>query len=815
MTMNKQLRGWALLGILLTRAVAQGGPIAPTLADAWRHAPGARLPVLVTLRSAPASDGGPAHPLRDRVEVAAELRAEATRSQAPILEFLDRVARTTSVRRWWIANTLGLEATAEVAQALAQRGEVVAIEHDGAVSLPRPVAASSARPPSDDDDATWGLQATRTVQARETYGVDGEGVVVGILDTGYDASHPALAGRLRAWRSFVGASHPRPIDDNGHGTHCAGSLGGEAIAGMEIGVAPGVAFVAGKILDKNGGGTWSGVLDAMEWIVDPDGRPGSGDEPRLVSNSWGDSTGNAAVRQAMRRWLRLGILPVFAAGNSGPRAESVGYPGAYPEALAVAAVRPDGKAARFSSRGPVRLDGRVHVRPDIAAPGYMVTSARAGGGTKVSSGTSMAAPHVAGVAALLLEARSGLSPRDLRALLEASAVPAGAAGKDTTFGHGRLDAVAALELATGGGRLVGAVRDPSGVPVPFARATLHPGSRVVALERDGSFRVPLSPGRYTLEVEAFGFELRRLQGLVVTAGEETSADATLRRRPSGTIEGRLASAGEAVVGTVRVPGTPVEADTGSDGRFRLRLPAGTYRLVATAHGFQPREISGLRIRAGASVDLPVDLAPVPPILLMDDDDGRDLEGYFVEALGEVDHTLVRPDELGADLTSEYLAQYEVVVWFTGPDLVDTLRRRDQRVLSEYLSGGGRLLLTGQDIAYDLRSSAFLGEVLGARLVRFNARSRRVEAFGEAASIAAGGGADYRRRPDVVAPVGGAERVAAYGDGSGAGVRRSQGDGRVVYLAFGLEAIHEAPRRRRILAEALRWLRRIDIEGGAS
>ena len=143
------------------------------------------------------------------------------------------------------------------------------------------------------------------------------------------------------------------------------------------------------------------------------------------------------------------MVPVFAAGNSGPWPKTVGTPGGYPHSFAVGATNARDKATGFSSRGPITWDGVKHTKPDISAPGNAVLSAKPGGGYQKMSGTSMACPHVAGLAALVLEANPDYSVDQVEDLLESTSKDLGKDGKDNTYGHGRADIKAAIDQLKG------------------------------------------------------------------------------------------------------------------------------------------------------------------------------------------------------------------------------------------------------------------------------------------------------------------------------------------------------------------------------
>ncbi|WP_188188191.1 S8 family peptidase [Nonomuraea sp. SYSU D8015] len=258
-------------------------------------------------------------------------------------------------------------------------------------------------------------------------GYDGTGTTVAVLDTGVDAAHPDLAGRVADRRDFV--AEPAPGDPHGHGTHVASTVAGAK------GVAPGAKLLDGRVLAADGHGQASWIIDAMEWAA--------GDKHADVVNLSlsASGTGGPLTDAVSRLTEQYGTLFVVAAGNDGCD-RCVGTPGDAPEALTVGAVDRDERLAGFSSRGPIAADESV--KPDVTAPGVEITAARTGGGHVAMSGTSMATPHVAGAAALLRQARPGLTGGELKALLMATAEP----GRDIPVdaqGAGRVNVAAALK----------------------------------------------------------------------------------------------------------------------------------------------------------------------------------------------------------------------------------------------------------------------------------------------------------------------------------------------------------------------------------
>jgi len=288
---------------------------------------------------------------------------------------------------------------------------------------------------------------------QENPSINGRGVFVGVIDTGIDTSHPDLKGRTIAWKDFV-YDKLSPYDDSGHGTHVAGTIAGGNSTGTQIGVAPKAKLIVAKVFSKNGYATMENILGAMQWMIDPDGIPETADAPLFVNNSWGSAkSGNDYTEDPFYKmvlaWREAGIIPVFAAGNSGPNVGSVGIPGGFPNVIGIGAVDKNDKVASYSSRGPVswKEDGELKefIKPDFCAPGSKVFSTIPNGKHAEFSGTSMATPHVSGMLALMFQIKEDLTYDEVITLLENSVIDLGDAGKDNAYGSGRIDAKEVVE----------------------------------------------------------------------------------------------------------------------------------------------------------------------------------------------------------------------------------------------------------------------------------------------------------------------------------------------------------------------------------
>jgi subtilisin family serine protease len=273
--------------------------------------------------------------------------------------------------------------------------------------------------------------------------VMGTGMVVAVIDTGVDYHHPDLGGGIGPSYKVIGGydfvnSDSDPMDDNGHGTHCAGIV---AANGGLTGVAPGASILAYKSLDASGQGYMSNVIAAIDRAMDPNQDSDPSDRADVISMSLGGpGSVDDPVCVAVGNAVAAGIVVVVAAGNSGPSLGTVDAPGVAPDAVTVGAIDKSDNLAQFSSRGTIPS---LSIKPEISAPGVSIVSTVPYSGVSMSSptgyfsasGTSMATPHVAGGAALLLQMHPTWTPAQVKSALvtgaydlDASLWAAGAGG---------------------------------------------------------------------------------------------------------------------------------------------------------------------------------------------------------------------------------------------------------------------------------------------------------------------------------------------------------------------------------------------------
>ncbi|WSQ10670.1 S8 family serine peptidase [Streptomyces sp. NBC_01231] len=397
-------------------------------------------------------------------------------------------------------------------------------------------------------------------------GYDGTGVKVAVLDTGIDTTHADLAGQVTAAQDFTGSSGTG--DKVGHGTHVASTVAGTGAkaGGKYKGVAPGAKILNGKVLNDSGFGMDSEIIAGMEWAV------AQGAAVVNLSLGGDDMPGVDPVEETVNRLsAESDALFVISAGNSGRAGEStVGSPGSADAALTVGAVDKSDALADFSSRGPRVGDGGV--KPDLTAPGVDITAASAAGsaleeeypsdipGYLTISGTSMAAPHVAGAAAMLAQQHPDWTGERLKAVLTGSAKP----GAYSSFqqGTGRTDLV----------RAIGQSVITEQQPLDFGLQQWPHGDDTPTTKQVTYRNLGTEPVTLDLSVDALSVDGKPAdQGMFAVSPQQVTVPAGGTATADVTADTRAGSADGSFGGSVQA--------TSADGKVQVRTAVGVEREV--------------------------------------------------------------------------------------------------------------------------------------------------------------------------------------------------------------------------------------------
>jgi thermitase len=592
----------------------------------------------------------------------------------------------------------------------------------------------------------WGPQKIGAVQAWDIE-KGSQDVLVVVIDTGVTYTHPDLAARYVANGYDWVNNDNDPMDDHGHGTHCAGIIAAAMDNGLGIAGLAQVKIMAEKFLSSGGSGTSWNAAQAITHAIDV----GKTISNRIVlSNSWGSSSSSSAVQDAMTYAYQNGALIIAAAGNSG--SSNPFYPAAYPEVVSVSATDSNDNFASFSNYGNMI---------ELSAPGVSIYSTYLNGGYTYMTGTSMAAPHVAGVAALVWSHFPSYSRDQVRTVLENTADDLGQPGWDQYYGYGRVDAYRALQGIQPHDLRVTTVDIPSLV---FTGDSTMINSTIknVGSNTESNVNVQLIVNKIPVQSEAI---------TQIGAGESTILQFSYTSIGAGTLN-------------VTVYCLPVEGETSISDNWKSRT------VSAQAAG---------------------------KVLVVSDDDGK----YHLTSGTSADEIASALSEQGYDFTvwseSAYgrpsistLMRFRVVVWTCGDYWGWAVDPTDAATLIEYVNNGGSVFLEGDDIALSHGNDDLMVRVAHATIQIDIAGGSGLSVVELAHPICnhVPSSLGWMTNPtsnDGVAPANGGIEVIKYTGTSWSAVIAfgNGGSGSTVYFAFPLSYLEEGTRDQ-LIVNSVKW-----------
>lgn len=398
---------------------------------------------------------------------------------------LEQKSLLRNIKSLWITNVILCEATGDAIYKLSLRNDIRRIDYDEyRVLIPEQTENNYEPGVPNSREITWNVTLVNADDVW-TEGYTGQGIIVSVIDTGVNYNHQDLSDHM--WNGGIfyplhgydfANNDNNPMDDQGHGTHCAGTVAGDGTAGSQTGVAPDSEIMALKVLDSSGGGYESSCWEAIEFSIENDA------DVMSLSLGWLHAWGpdRDSWRNSMNTALFAGVIASVAAGNEANdygAPDNVRTPGDIPPpwlnpdqtlvgglsaVVSVGATNINDNIAGFSARGPVSWENISPfndypynpeiglIRPDLSAPGENIKSLAHYSNTGYESGwsgTSMATPCVAGVMALMLSKDPNLSPAQMSEILETTSLHLGSTGKNNTYGSGRVDAFDAVEEVFG------------------------------------------------------------------------------------------------------------------------------------------------------------------------------------------------------------------------------------------------------------------------------------------------------------------------------------------------------------------------------
>lgn len=629
-------------------------------------------------------------------------QAQTWEAIAPELANIEADGEIEVLQQFWITNAILVKALREqeVIDRIASLPGVVAVDPNFTVrQLDQPASPGMGpddpelvRTGPDGEQITYGLDKIGAARVWHDFDVAGAGIRVAVLDSGVDASHPDLRERLvghnlndptypGGWIAFDRYGNPivsSPADPGSHGTHVSGTVLGGDSSGTHIGVAPKAELMVARALAGEGAGSFATILASLQWALAPHsgnsveervGRPANVINMSLGLNGYYDD-----LASIIRNIRDAGIFPAIAIGNEPCGDTGTSSPGNLFESVGVGMTTPDDTVHPDSCGAVVTWPEDIRekygwpasfVKPDLSAPGSRVLSSLPDGRWGLSTGTSMATPHVAGAAALIMSAQAGLSVSDIETALQQTSYHPGGKRPDPRYGWGRIDVHAALSQLLGAAGISGRVTDAqTGEPVADAVISYAEISERWQTNADGNFQAKIKPGTYTLTVERFGYQPASVE-VEVSEGAITPVTIALQPFTTGTITGMVIDhvTGEPIAkATVAVVGVDVRTETAADGSFSLPdLPVGDYRVRASAPGYSDSLADSATVAAGATTTINYRLVKLTNVLVVGD------SGRSVDFLADHQLQVTGADAL-PDIATLTAANYDVIIVDNPPEI---------------------------------------------------------------------------------------------------------------------------------------------------
>jgi len=610
------------------------------------------------------------------------LQETATRSQLTVqakhsLEMIP--GRVSEFQPFWIANVVVVRGDREALEYLAKQPQVAQILPEMKYDPPElPDVSAQASGPDAVAAVAWGVEEIHADDVwAAPYNSQGEGSVIGVIDTGVQWDHPALKEHYRGWDADTEQVdhnynwfNPEPentcddtvtgtCDWHGHGTHTTGTTSGDDGDTNQIGVAPAAKWIhALGCCPSNEAG-----LRTFQWMLAPTDLQGQNPDPtqrpHVINNSWGGPGGSLIFQDIMAALKAAGTMIVFSAGNNGSACGTLGSPGDNPASFNVGATGYSDQIMNFSSRGPNPFSDNAG--PEVTAPGYQIRSSYPGSTYGRSSGTSMAAPHVTGAIALLLSVEPDLVGQvdQIEELLRGTALPlttgqdcgdtSGSEIPNNTYGWGRIDVEAAANMIWQAGALSGRIVDAeTGKPIAGVTIAATRDGYTLSTQTDdnGRYGILLGAGRYGVSIDAFGYSQPSSALVSIKQGKNTGLNAELSQLPKGQLRGQVLLPAPAPDSYAPVEGATVQildaptrllSITDANGDYVIeQVPLGDYNVQMTEPGFEDM-VQSTTVTATTELDFTAN--PVIDYIVGDGGDSCSAPFEWIDTTDGVAHNL--------------------------------------------------------------------------------------------------------------------------------------------------------------------------------
>lgn len=687
----------------------------------------------------------------------------------------------------WVSNSIRITSPASFIEEIYKRNDIRYIQLDSEVSLPK-VVNKKLLLSNRGQEISEGLKHLRVPKLRSSKysNLTGKHSKIGLIDTGYDTS--SFNQEQITSKDFTSAySGKAPNID--HATYSLGILIGSKNTKTKTAIAPDAHIYHAKVYHHNNTTRISTILTAMQWLLDPDEDPSTNDFPKVISNSWATLTLNKQLMlpfwEALSTMKKLGVIPVFPAGNSG-ETQTISLSAGLPHAISIGSISKDGIPSPFSTKASVEWEGITYEKPELFAPGEDIFSIFPNQEVGEISSTSCSSNYVVAIIALIQEANPKLTPKHIKAILLQTTHRL-SDGEKTHI----VDAYQAIDLAQNGGIVKGLIDGPE----ISTKILVQPGDLLFESKSTGAFNFFLKEGSYTLSFTANGFRTYS-EDIVVRKQKKNSLMIDLQSSLEHQLSINIVDAYETKInGILKLHNSKSKPFLIDDGKLSVKLFEGLYRGTIEVAGLKDQPFILNVDRMQDQIDYQVSI--IPSVLIVKDAKENEQMTNIEKSIQALE---IAYDTVNHTISFEDILAYDIVFWMTGEESFDTLSKQEQKTMINYVQTGGRVVFSGENFAYHLKSTEFLTQLCGVNLDSDSSLSRTIQLNQQKIDI---GHSDHWTYPDTISTSDQhSNDIIYYSNGETAAIHKQGQYGAVITLGFSINKIINFQDRNKLLKHLL-------------
>ena len=684
---------------------------------------------------------------------------------------------------YWLNRSILISLDLNQLQQLQSRPDVNYISLNRELTLPSSIDQNKKSNSfiKDSEAISHALKTLQISQAWNRLKLKGQNLRIGFIGRGF-SSHPDLNNKEIIYRDFNTNDYNSTVVDND--TNFLGLMAADNLSGRPLGVAPKARFIVADIFDHQNKTKLSTILEAMQWITNPDLDPNTEDGAEIIANSWGYKQTTIGAEKPL--WdatvalKKMDVLSVFPAGENGPKTDSILSPGAFPHTIAVGAINRQLVELKFSSKGPSKWENVSYDKPDFLAPGVQIESLLPGSIYGLTGGTNAAAALITASLALIRQSNSNLPWKEILKI-----------SKQTSFSYngnaGITQVYDAAVLAQQGAKINVQIDGPAD---GISKIFILDESKDFMTSSMGHTEFYLREGSYRVAFTAEGFA-PQIRKIVVNPKQNLHIKIELKK--SKTLNLNMAAYDAK---NRRIPAM-VEFLDGLGQKFigvtqsmNEALPEGIYPVRISSRGYKSISTSIIHVESSQNHRFKFDVMPL--VAVVNQNSKQNTESQIAQTLQQIG---IQYDLLHSPQSFDEIEAYQTLIWESGDALSQTVNQKQQLLLTKYLRQGGSVLITGQDLAYWLQGTQFLTKILGADFEQDHSSSLDLVYKKFKLQLYDKTSTENQLFVDTLKPVQNDSKCYLnYNNGLCAGVLRYHPKGKSIILGLNLENLPDAQRK---------------------